>query len=254
MTMTWQLDRARAEDWLPAMADGSVDIILTDPPYSEHVHEKSRRGGMSPHPKATVSDISRSRDLGFGAMTPDLMAFCAAQFARLCRRWCLVFCDLELVGAWRAALVDAGLEAVRVGLWVKLGSTPQFTGDRPASGAEAIVIAHRKGRKRWNGGGSHAVWSYPIVLNRGGRTPRKHTTQKPLPLLRELVRLFSEEGETICDPFAGYATTGVAALLGGRHFLGCEIDPVYVADGRDRLAGTQPEGPLAVPLFGLETA
>lgn len=248
---TWALHEGDCELWLPTLADRSVDVIITDPPYSEWVHAKSRRGAMRPHPKATASDISRSRDLGFAAMTPYLMARCAGEFARLCRRWCLVFCDLELIGDWRAALAGAGLEAVRVGLWVKLGCTPQFTGDRPASGAEAIVIAHRKGRKRWNGGGGHAVWSYPIVLNRSHRERRRHTAQKPLGLMRELVRLFSDPGETVCDPFAGSATTGIATILEGRDFLGCERDARHVVEGRERLARTQPEGTMAVPLFAL---
>ena len=52
-----------------------------------------------------------------------------------------------------------------------------------------------------------------------------HTTQKPEPLMVELVTLFTDPGETILDPFMGSGTTGVAATLCGRAFLGCEINP-----------------------------
>jgi site-specific DNA-methyltransferase (adenine-specific) len=51
-----------------------------------------------------------------------------------------------------------------------------------------------------------------------------------------LVRLFSNKGELILDPFAGSGTTGVAALRLGRRFLGWELNAVYVAVARKRLA------------------
>jgi site-specific DNA-methyltransferase (adenine-specific) len=49
--------------------------------------------------------------------------------------------------------------------------------------------------------------------------------QKPLALMDVLVRLFSEPGELILDPFAGSGTTGVAALRLGRRFVGWEMNP-----------------------------
>lgn len=222
---------------LPTLADRSIDIIITDPPYSEHVHGKSRRGVGQWHDRAPgAAELSRVRDLGFASLSPDLMAFCAAEFARLAKRWVLVFSDVEMAGDWRKALTAAGLDYVRTGAWVKLNATPQFTGDRPAAGFEAVTIAHQPGRKRWNGGGKHALWTYPIVLNRGGQTPRLHTTQKPLPLLRELVELFSEPGETILDPFLGSGTTSRAAKDCGRRCIGIEREAVYCATAVQRLA------------------
>jgi site-specific DNA-methyltransferase (adenine-specific) len=50
-----------------------------------------------------------------------------------------------------------------------------------------------------------------------------------------LVRLFSDRGELIADPFTGSGTTGVAALRLGRRFLGWEMDPRYAAMARKRL-------------------
>jgi site-specific DNA-methyltransferase (adenine-specific) len=48
-----------------------------------------------------------------------------------------------------------------------------------------------------------------------------------VPLMRELVTLFSNEGQTICDPFMGSGTTGVAAVRSGRKFVGIELNPIY---------------------------
>lgn len=235
------LFHARCEEVLPTL--DQVDHVITDPPYSEHVHNKSRRGASSFSDRHEFpACISRARELGFDSITPEMMLYCAAEFARLSRRWVLVFSDVELTGEWRSTLTDFGLDYIRTGAWVKLNATPQFTGDRPASGFEAITIAHPKGRKRWNGGGTHALWSEPIVLNRGGNDPRLHTAQKPLTLMRRLVSLFTDEGDIILDPFAGSGTTGVAAATLGRKAILVEMSEQYCEVIAKRLEKVQMQG------------
>lgn len=96
-----------------------------------------------------------------------------------------------------------------------------------------------EGRKRWNGGGSVAVWSHGFAYDEVGAA-RLRETQKPLALTRELVRLFSDPGEVICDPFAGSGTTGVAALLEGRRVILVERDPAHAATCLRRLRETEP--------------
>lgn len=224
------LYHGKCEDVLPSLAP--VDAVITDPPYSEHTHNKVRRNFQTmpdQHP--------RNFDLGFGALTPDLMRFCAGQFARLARRWVLTFSDMESDHLWRRRLKRAGMDYVRTGVWIREAATPQFSGDRPAAGAEAITIMHPPGRKRWNGGGSHAVWSYPIVNN--VREPRIHTTQKPLPLMERLVDLFTDPGETILDAFAGSSTTLRAAKNLGRKAVGVEMSEEYCEVSARRLDGQQ---------------
>jgi site-specific DNA-methyltransferase (adenine-specific) len=125
---------------------------------------------------------------------------------------------------------------VRLGIWRKPDGSPQFTGDRPGMGWEAIAICHRPGRKRWNGGGRHAVWEYPKGNNRTG-----HPTEKPLRLFADLVRLFTDEGETVCDPYMGSGTTGVACVRHGRRFVGIEIDPRFYAIAEKRITAAQQE-------------
>lgn len=205
----------KAEDVLPTL--GQVDHVITDPPYSEHVHgavRSSRMQSANDRGGRYGADSRRNVDLGFAHLTPELRAFCAAEFARLARRWVLVFSDTESSHLWRDDLTANGLDYVRTGAWIKVGSTPQFSGDRPATGFEAITIAHPKGRKRWNGGGKHAVWTFPIVLDRGRTgTTRLHPTQKPHELMQTLVSEFTDPGDTILDPFAGSGTTGWAAKM-----------------------------------------
>lgn len=241
----WTVIHADCLDVLPCLPERCVQHVIADPPYSEHVHSKSRRGASLPdasggdhygESRGGGACLSRARELGFPPITLEQQRALATEAKRFCQRWVLIFSDLEGVGAWRAELVGAGLQHVREGVWIKLGATPQFTGDRPAAGAEGIEIAHPPGKKHWNGGGSHAVWTHPIVLDRAkdGAT-RLHTTQKPLSLMLELVELFTDPGDLVLDPFAGSGTTGVACLRLGRRFIGIEKDETYAKVARERL-------------------
>jgi DNA modification methylase len=222
-------------DILPQL--DAVDHVITDPPYSEHVHSKSRAGArrltgsVSGGSLDAPSNFARVKEFGFEALTPELRLFAAEQFARLAGRWVLVFSDVESAYFWRRDMSDDAhgfdaLDYVRTGAWVKVGATPQFTGDRPAAGFEAITICHPRGRKRWNGGGRHAIWrdlwEVPIVLNRSGGDPRLHETQKPEPLMAQLVGDFTDPGDQILDAFMGSGSTLAAAKRLGRRGIGIE--------------------------------
>lgn len=222
---------------LPTLSD--VDHVICDPPYSAHVHGSARSQRMvSANDRGGKygADVRRNVVLGFDHLTPEDRAFLAEQFARLARRWVLVFSDTESAHLWREDLEAVGLDYVRTGAWIKTGSTPQFSGDRPATGFESITIAHPTGRKRWNGGGKHAVWNHSIVLNRSGKDPRLHTTQKPLNLMRDLVLQFTDPGDVVLDATAGSGTTGVAAKREGRKAILIEQDEEYCEKTARRLA------------------
>lgn len=207
----------RYQDVLPKLAP--VAHVICDPPYSAHVHGAARSSRMvasNDRGGRYGSDTRRNVELGFDHLEAVDRLFLSAEFARLASRWVLVFSDTESSHLWRDDLEAAGLDYVRTGAWIKRGSTPQFSGDRPATGFEAVTIAHPSGRKRWNGGGRHALWEHAIVLNRSGKDARWHTTQKPLPLMVELIEQFTDPGEIILDPTAGSGTTAVAAKHTGR--------------------------------------
>jgi DNA modification methylase len=226
---------------LASLPDRSVDHVICDPPYGEHTHGAQRRGAATPGRGKqfglSSATISVERHVGFAAISDDELTAASAAIARVCRRWILVFCAMEQQGTWHQALAELGLDHVRFGLWIKPGSTPQFSGDRPGMAAEAIEIAHPPGRKRWNGGGGFGLWSHPIVKEQTGE--RCHPTQKPVELMEALVRDFTDPGDLILDPFAGSGTTGVAAVRLGRRFIGWERDPRYHAIATKRLTGTR---------------
>jgi site-specific DNA-methyltransferase (adenine-specific) len=234
----WQVIHGDCREVLPTL--GQVDHVITDPPYSEHVHKLQRRMLRGSGGRATADGLKRGEigfaPLGFEALDDDTRTTCAEHFTRLVKRWCLVFSDQESQTLWVDDLVIAGMRHIRCGAWVKLCGQPQLSGDRPAVGHEAVEVAHAaKGRCRWNGGGLPAVWAYAIATDRNGTGDRVHTTQKPLDLMLRLVELFTDPGDLVLDPFCGSGTTGVACIRLGRRFIGIEKDATYAAVARERL-------------------
>lgn len=222
---------------LASLADRSVDHVISDPPYEAEAHTKGRR-------RKNGDGSVTEAPLDFAPITEDVRSNVARHMARITRRWIVVFCQMEAAHLWSDALQAGGVEYVRTGVWTKPDGQPQLTGDRPGVGYETIVIAHPPGRKRWNGGGRTAVWTYNKSDVSG--CAHVHTTQKPIALMTALVRDFTDHGETILDPFAGSGTTGVAAIQNGRRFIGWERDERYHAVASKRLGEAREQPGLAL--------
>ena len=221
----WSLYDGECLAGLSSMPDGSADVVITDPPYEAEAHTSKRL-------VARAGGKLEVEPLTFPPITEELRTESARHMARLARRWILVFCQVEAAMKWRVALESGGAVYKRTCLWIKPDGKPQYSGDRPGIGYESIVACHAPGRSSWNGGGSHGVF----IVNKGGDPRTGHQTQKPLALMELLVRLFSNPGELVLDPFAGSGTTGVAAIRLGRRFLGWGLDPAYAAIARKRIA------------------
>jgi len=224
----WEVREGECVAGMAALPDGAADVVITDPPYEAEAHTSQRL-------VARAGGKLEVEPLTFPPITEDLRAESARQMARLARRWILVFCQVEAAMKWRTALEAGGAVYKRTCQWIKPDGKPQYSGDRPGIGYESIVACHAPGRSRWNGGGSHGVF----IVNKGGDDRTGHQTQKPLALMDVLVRLFSDPGELILDPFAGSGTTGVAALRLGRRFVGWEMNSDYVSVARKRLTNAR---------------
>lgn len=201
-------------DVLPSLPP--ADHMISDPPYSEETHAGARTGSLE-------KKLIDFQSISFADLCLVVSA-CAA------RRWSVFTADWRHMVALEKAPPD-GARFVRAGVWVKPNYTPQFTGDRPATGWEAVAMLHRAGEKmRWNGGGRRAVWDFTKENN------GDHPTQKPLKLYTDLVAAFTDQGETIIDPFMGSGTTLVAAKLLGRKAIGIEREEKYCEIAARRLA------------------
>jgi DNA modification methylase len=87
----------------------------------------------------------------------------------------------------------------------------------------------------YSGANARTVWTIPTEAS-----PYEHFAVMPKALARKCIMAGCKQGETVLDPFAGVATTGVVALEEGRSFVGIELNPKYAAMARERLANVAP--------------
>jgi site-specific DNA-methyltransferase (adenine-specific) len=192
-------------------------LVLTDPPYDKYTH------------KGACAKTDKLSD-EWGVDVGEIESWHVLHMVKLSGGWVIVFCSLEMLGWYQSIVPD---KYVRGGVWDRVNPVPQMSGDRPAQAAEGIAIMwNGEGRKRWNGGGSAALWRYTTDrVSPGGR--KIHPTQKPERLIKRLLSLFP--GETILDPFMGSGTTLRAAKDLGRRAIGIEIEEKYCEIAVERL-------------------
>ena len=77
------------------------------------------------------------------------------------------------------------------------------------------------------------VWHLPAIA-RWEKSCGKHPTQKPLALLARIIMASTKPGEWVLDPFCGSSTTGIAANLLGRRYLGIDQEKQYIEMGKNR--------------------
>lgn len=212
---------------------GMVDHCISDPPYEADYQRKlgtaGRKDGGSELKPVSFDGID-------GIRTAVVDATAAA-----CGGWFIAFCTVEGTAKWADAINASPMKYKRACIWVKPDSTPQLNGQCPAHGAECFVTAWAgRGASRWNAGGKRGVYTHNVnPPDRHG----KHPTEKPWRLFADLLRDFTNPGDTVLDPFMGSGTTGVACQRMGRRFIGIEIDPEYfrIACERVEAATRQPD-------------
>lgn len=249
---TWCVVHGDCLDVMKTMPDKCVDHVITDPPFESEAHTLQRRvkrgANLTPgngDGRVAKIDALSFEPLSFEPLSFELRSLSAKEFGRLCRRWCLVFCQCEAAQLWRAEL-EPGLVYRRTSVWIKPDAMPQYSGDRPGMGYESIVVCHAPGRSSWNGGGRVGVFTHN--KNSGGK--HWHETQKPEPLMLELTELFTDFGELVLDGFCGSATTGLAALRLGRRFIGIEKDARYAELAAERLRAEESGSTYAARILG----
>ena len=219
------------------LPSASVDAVIADPPYSSGGITTADRTGQTARGKY-VSTNARHTLADFEGDQRDQRSY-----AYWCTLWlieCLritkprgiamVFCDWRQLPVTSDALQAAGFVWRGIAVWAKLGARPHK--GRFANGAEYLV---------WGSNGHLGTQPtapclpgvYSIASPRGDE--RVHITQKPLLLLRQLIGI-TAPGATVLDPFMGSGTTGVAAVLEGRKFIGIEKSAEMAQLARDRIS------------------
>jgi len=204
--MTVQLYLGDCLEFMRTLPAGSVDAVVTDPPY-----------GIG---ESSVKNSTRSKMVSV-------------------KNYGEYFWDKKLPQEFIQAILAIGNEQVIFGgnyyaNWLPPSSS-WIVWDKLNSGdfadCELAWTSHKKAVRKftymWNG------------CFKQKPEERFHPTQKPLSLMLWVIANYTKSGDTVFDPFMGSGTTGIACEMLGRSFIGCEIDPGYFEIAKRRIEQAQ---------------
>lgn len=219
-----QLHLGDCREVLKGLDAGSVDAVVTDPPYGTGAWLRPAGGAGS--------DCRAEHRLeDWDCWSTDWLN----EAERVSRGAIGLFLAAREIGSLLAWI---GHRPWRMFAWVKSDPRPRFSG-QPAYGFDPFVVI---GKVQPVGGKDYILASSPRP-NRD-REATGHPHQKRVSVMKWAARLVCPEGGTILDPFLGSGSTGVAAVQLGFNFIGIELDPTYHAIARRRIDAALNEQPL----------
>lgn len=216
----------------------SYDMIFADPPYFISGGSKTIRGEKVVMTNFGEWDKIRS-DKEKDEFNTKWLSLCREKLKDDGTIW--VSGTFHNIYSVARCMTNLGYKILNVITWQKVDPPPSLTGTRFNFSAEFIIWAAKSDKSKYylnfdlmtqlNGGKQMSdVWKLPSV-GMWEKTCGKHPTQKPLHLLYRIILASTRRGDTILDPFAGSCTTGVAANLLGRNFIGIDQDKEYLEYG-----------------------
>lgn len=238
-SLPFSLHQGDALSVLADLPDDCVDSVITDPPYNSGGRTAKERTTRSAKQKYTSADAGHGlADFTGENMDQRSYGFWLTQIMTEAHRLtkvggtALLFTDWRQLPVTTDAIQAAGWLWRGVLAWHKPQARPQK--GRFTQNCEFIV---------WASNGSIDGSRNPVYLpglysaSQPSGKQRQHITQKPVEVMRELVKISPESG-TVLDFCAGSGSTGVAALLEGRDFIGVEKTKHYASIAADRLTET----------------
>lgn len=225
----YQMDCIEGMKLIP---DGSVNLLLTDPPYNvsmkSNFHTMGRKG------------------VDFGEWDKEFNQIEWLETA--CNKISkggsvVVFNDYKNIGLMRTVLESKGFIIKEMIVWKKSNPMPRNR-DRLYVTSIEVALWAVKGKgwafNRQRETYENAIFEQPVVNHK----KRIHPTQKPIEIFEELVKIHSNENDVVLDCFMGSGTTAVACELNNRKWIGFEMESEYIELANKRLDKIQLEDDL----------
>lgn len=197
----WTVHQDDATGFLRTLNSSSVDCIITDPAYSSL--EAHRAIGTTTRLKTWFDVVPNEYFTAFYLECWRVLKEGSHLYT---------LCDQKTLDVIRPAMAAAGLDYIKFLVWDK---TTIGMGYHYRSRHELIAFASKGQANAVNDRGVADVLRCPRVFN-------GYPTEKPVSLLRTLVRQATLPGQLVVDPFMGSGSTGEAAISIGRRFAGCD--------------------------------
>ncbi len=222
-------------DRMKEIPDGSIDMVLADPPYGTTRCKWDSVIPIDPMWEQLKRIVKPSGAIVMTASQPFTTTLIASNLKMF--RYCWVW-DKSQVTNFLNSKKQPLRRTEDVAVFYRSQPTykPQMTRGKPYTISRAYET-ESYGRQRENAtvnSGTRypdGIIRIPQIRVKGG-----HPTQKPVALMEYLIRTYTNEGETVLDFAMGSGTTGVAALNTGRRFVGIELEERYFSDAKDRLS------------------
>lgn len=240
---------------LPMLAPGSVDLVITSPPYNLGGEPWPHLGHWKPGDGSGSGSKSKWRNgsdacggVQYGHHSDDMphADYVAWQHQILTECWRLlsptgaIFYNHKprVIGAkcWIPLELNPGLPLRQIIIWARAGGM-NFNPTAYVPTHEWIMVFAKPDFRLKSKGASGVgdVWSIPQEAN--------VTHPAPFPLRLPTRIIETTKAKTILDPFMGSGTTGAAAMAAGKFFIGIELDPTHYATAMRRLTHATGEGP-----------
>ena len=236
------------------MEPDSVDMIFADPPYNLQLRQQLYRPDLS-HVEAVNDAWDKFDDFEtYDQFTKDWLSACQRVLKPSGTLWVIgSYHNIYRVGT---ILQNLDFWILNDVVWIKSNPMPNFRGVRLTNAHETLIWAQKQRGSTYTFN-HHSLkmmnddlqlrsdWYFPRCsgkerLKENGS--RAHSTQKPLALLYRVLQVCTNEGDLVLDPFFGSGTTGAAARLLRRRFIGIEREETYVKLATERIAAVTPLG------------
>jgi len=230
-----------------------VEMVFTDPPYGHNnnngdlIHNREAAlGVLSPNvesnPRPIANDGVEANDL-FRLLLPELNRVLISKGCCCCcgggpdpqfARWSL----------W----LDEVFNFKQMVIWDK---GPMGMGWHYRRSYETVLVAEKHGGSRWfdeSGRVENIIRPNQCGIRKIIPSAEDHPTPKPPQLAAHFIRLHTQRGEAVLDPFMGGGSTGVAAMQEHRKFVGIELEPRWFDLACERIENAQRQATMFNPL------
>ena len=211
------------------LPDNSVDLVLTDPPYNI-----ARKNNFNTMGRSGI-------DFGDWDHDADILSW-IGQAGRVLKPTgtIVVFSSWFEFGHIKEQFNKNDITEKDLFRWIKSNPMPRNRDRRYIVDTEYALIG--VGKKKWTFNRQDEKYERPefkcpIVAGK----QKFHPTQKPVSLMEHLLKIHSNENDTVLDPFMGSGSTGVACINTKRDFIGMELDKEYFRIAEKRIQEAQSE-------------
>lgn len=237
---TFNLLKGDSNELLPQF-DHKFDMVFADPPYFLSNNGLSIQSGEI----VSVNKGKWDKSLGFEAINEfnrQWLSLVRDKMKEDATIW--ISGTMHNIFSVGQILTELDFKILNVVTWQKSNPPPNFSCRFFTHSTEQIIWA-RKNKdvphyynyelmKQLNGGKQMKdVWKLPAIA-RWEKSCEKHPTQKPLSVLTRIILASTKPNAWILDPFAGSSTTGIAANLTNRRYLGIEREEQYLEISKKR--------------------